>query len=368
MTIFASSVVCSTISSEFEILPDSCYSNALNVIIALISLFLILPFILLSTFIATTCHEWRMDLGNVSAKPHYRYDLMNYVLLSFLIIITNQFESLPVIPIFMDFICILFLIVLHVYYMVYYKTMINILISSCLFSLLFASMISLLVATFMVFFNLFYYFYTEFPGSALMGCAFLSLGIGAIVTIARLYVIRMLVTDPRSLFFMHTLHPNDVVVPRGEFEVEMANRTIGWICGFHQSLTLTADHRGQSEAEIRQQMYEMQCIDRVDEMYKNAIDHVHNTSIYVYLSYATFLIHVARNRGRAVHLLEMIENHFGPMWLDFRGHYYIRRKYWLEELFPAREAEEVQNNPLNENVAQPEPPSENAEPEPSSDQ
>jgi hypothetical protein len=158
----------------------------------------------------------------------------------------------------------------------------------------------------MVFFNLFYYFYSEFPGMALLGCTSMSLGIGATITVLRLHVIRILVTDPRLLLFMHTLNPNDVVVPRGEFEVEMANRTVDWVSGFHRSLTLNSDHRGQTEDEIRQQMHEMQCIDRVDEMYKNAIDHIHCRSIYVYLSYATFLIHVARNRGRAVHLLESV--------------------------------------------------------------
>ncbi len=209
-------------------------------------------------------------------------------------------------------------------------------------------MITLLVATFMVFFDLFYYFYSEFPGLALLGCVSLSLAIGAIVTILRLQVIRILVTDPRPLMFMHQLNPNDVVVPRGEFEVEMANRTIDWISGFHASLTLTADHRGQTEEEIRQQMHEMQCIDRVDEMYKNAIDHIHCTSIYVFLSYVTFLIHVAKNRGRATHLMETIEQHFGLIWFDFRASYYLRRRFWVEEFFPALEAQEAEDNPATQ--------------------
>jgi hypothetical protein len=42
------------------------------------------------------------------------------------------------------------------------------------------------------------------------------------------------------------------------------------------------------------------------------------------------------------------------MWLDFRGHYFVRRKFWIDDFFPAREAQELENNPtLNDHVQEP---------------
>jgi hypothetical protein len=87
------------IQAEFEILPDTCFAS-FNVILILISTILVIAFILASLFMTFTCFEWRMDLGNVSAKPHARYDLFSYVVITFLVIVTCLFEFLPVIPLY----------------------------------------------------------------------------------------------------------------------------------------------------------------------------------------------------------------------------------------------------------------------------
>ncbi|KAL0485184.1 tmcB, partial [Acrasis kona] len=320
---------------SFETLPESCFSFP-NVFLPLISFIMLAPFLVSFAIITNTCFEWRMDVGNVCARPHSRFDASVYVVAGLMTAVTTYFEFVPIVSQFFNFASLLLIIVLHVYFMTFYKTLTNALTSIMLFVCLFASMVSIMIATFMLFFESANYFDSEFPNSVVLSCSLLSLGLGYGITALRLYVINVLVTDPRPLMFFQRLNPNDVVVPRGEFEVEMADRTVDWVAGFHASLTTQDDapSREQGEQHVRIQLHEMRSIDRVDEMYKNAIDHIHSTSVFVFLSYATFLIHVARQRGRALHLLETIEHHYSILWMDFRMHFYVRRKYWLEVVFP----------------------------------
>jgi hypothetical protein len=110
---------------------------------------------------------------------------------------------------------------------------------------------------------------------------------GAILTFLRYHVIGILVNDPGALLFWSNVFQqrhiasNEIIVPRSAFEVELATRSIARVAN-----PFFIPRRSNDGMD---QWLE---VDRVEEMFRNAMDSIHHSSPFVYISFVTFKLHL----------------------------------------------------------------------------
>lgn len=264
---------------------SACHSALPLTIFNAFSFMVFLPLFFFCTFVF---FEWRPEQPNVCGKSHTRFDFLLYLGLFACVFCSSFMGNLLIFAGFIEFIIVLVLMVLHLFTLSYYKQFMNLIVTSALFILIFSTVVSILTSTFMVFSPLFYYSQDNFSGLILFACTFFAIFAGSILTFLRYHIIAILVNDPTALLFWNNLlnqrhiTPNDIIVPRSAFEVELTTRTITRV-----SSPFYVPPR--TERETIERMLE---VDRVEDLFCNSMDSVHHSSPYVYLSFATFKIHL----------------------------------------------------------------------------
>lgn len=339
----------------------------------------------------------------------------------------------------------------HIYYMQFYKTVVNQVVLVFLFSLLFACMDGVLISTFMILFSGFSNFISPFAGFILVTGFIVSIPIGVMLPRLRVSVMGFMIHDPSPLQRMlYQLQENEVLVPRGDFEVEMAARIIRWVSGvslldpgtsisdFFQPKgrdsavmgsrvvcrspnvhdgpiaesvpSLPVSHSNERDLESNQQhrikhgsqihftpefqqlldelliseevqqdtkvdLFQQQpqheemennqqqqqeeesaaeagtepgsgrrsrngyrdaVLDKVDEMFRTALEIVHARSVFVHISYATFCAHCLGLGERAIGIISIAERELNSFALDMRMILYIRKKTWMDTFIRSR--------------------------------
>mmetsp|Transcript_8306 Transcript_8306/g.30660 ORF Transcript_8306/g.30660 Transcript_8306/m.30660 type:complete len:805 (-) Transcript_8306:2316-4730(-) len=342
---------------RLEVIPQNCWS-ATNFGFALASLCSLIPFIAITLLGVSVTNDWRPDTRNVCGRPHTRYDLITFAICTLIAFMSSFLETLTIFLLFIDFTLILILIGLHIYFMQWYKTFVNQLVCTFLIVTMFGCMISLLISAFHFIFSFFEFSFTNFPGAMLFASLPVSFVLGMKLTMLRLNVIRLSLsplTAPRPLQLLYSIEPNDVIVPRGEFEIEMASRSLPIVRSMifdapaarkvrkrfsYRSLLISG--RGGARISPRTQddndvlfkpseeetfMHEQE--ERVRDMIQNSLDMAsHARSEYVHISFASYQAHVMNDLRQALHLAEICQTDHTVLWPDFRLMYYVRQRYW----------------------------------------
>ena len=279
-----------------------CRSNWTLRFLNLVSFLVFVPLFLLCT---TYFFEWRPEQPHICARSHTRFDTFVYCAVFTCVFAVSFMEPLFVLVTLYEFLIVMLIVMLHIFSMVYYKKIINLMITVFTFMLMFATVIALLMATFMTLTQIYHYSQDNYPGLILFVCCFLSIISGAILTFLRYHVIGVLVNDPVALAFwtnllqQRHLATNEIVVPRSSFEVELSTRSMSKVSNiFYKPAT--------SERERLERWLE---VDRVEEMFRNSMDSLHHSSPFVFLSFATFKIHLdPPQRERSMAGLDIDDN------------------------------------------------------------
>lgn len=308
------------------------------------------------------------------------------------------------------------MLALHVYYMEYYRHAVNQVIMTGIITALLASFISATVLTLMLFYGMYdNYVYGVCCSSSLTKCV-QSLGLvllagcicgilaGVFAANLRVQYMGTMIHEPSGFQrVVYQLQANEVLVPRGEYEVEMAARVMHTVSAMtyveQETMPMMAQYfrdgnnnNGENSGEqIQRQARQVRTIqmqenraksllkrmgiepitsetsnasplaeqlqpdaasrptgaptrptvpprvlpydvavERVDEMYRTALEMVHSNSLYVYICYATFIANILQQYERAVMILTLSETEFQPFMLDLRLMMYLRKKTWLE--------------------------------------
>ncbi|KAG2392635.1 hypothetical protein C9374_011360 [Naegleria lovaniensis] len=307
--------------------------RSLNVFLMIPSLILILPFHILSIVYMFVIYEWRFDTGSISAKSNTRLDLFLFALLTVSCWMHSMFQSAItlVIVMFSDFFILLIILAVNILFVSWYKTAMNITITILIFSgliiLSITSMLSVLKA-FIPSADTSSGFFSEITISASI---FLCVILGYFFTRLRLTFNELVVNEQtRTELFLNS-HRNTIVIPRRDFEVEMATRTISFISHFVESKTV-GHPPASSYEEVRDRLREIQEIERVDELFQQAMDYQFDlayVSPYIYLSYSQFKKH-AREDPRYLDSVLSVQRHCSWRWLDVRFMFYVRTRFWFE--------------------------------------
>lgn len=329
---------------RIELIPNTCWSLG-NFPFALISLFIFVPYVIASIIGTFGLIDWRPDTGNVCGKPHFRFDMVFMIVITIILVFTHFLEMVNILILFIDFICILILLGFHIYFMQWYKLVINQFVASSLFLNMFACLIGLLVSTFHLIFLHFEYSFTDFPGTILFVMIPISIICGMKMTIIRLNVIKLSLSPlsaPRPLQLLYNIEPSDIIIPRGEFEIEMATRSLNivkHVFGKNDVGKLPQLKRGRIHSITNDYVTIDQMLDedafhheqeeKVRDMFQNALDMAsHSRSDYIHIAYGTYLAHIMNDLRTAVQLSENAQTTRGILFLDVRMMYYIRQRYW----------------------------------------
>jgi len=337
-----------------------CRSTWVLKVLNIVSFFVFTPLFMLISFYF---YEWRPEQPNVCGKAHSRYDSLVYLGVFTCVFATAFMESWIIIVSLYEFLIVMLIVMLHIFTMVYYKKLVNLMLTVFTFTLMFASVIAILMGTFMSLTQTFHYSQDNYPGLIMFVCCFLSIISGAILTFLRYHVIGVLVNDPVALAFWNNLlqqrhmTANEIIVPRSSLEVELAIRSMSKASNVFYTPPRTERERLDRWLEV----------DRVEEMFRNAMDSIHHSSPFVYLSFATFKIHLdppqreqslfsldeeasadasplitdpelnAGNWTTAKYMLSALSNRiqrqspfqkFLSWFIDLRLAYYVRWRYW----------------------------------------
>ncbi|KAL9642687.1 hypothetical protein ABK040_009766 [Willaertia magna] len=307
--------------------------KSMNIILIFTGFLLFIPFITLSLFFLTFIYEWRFDTNNLMAKSHTRLDFLLFYIISLIVCFHTLFEDYSLIIFFfdfVDFILILIIIACFIFFMSFYKNATNIVNNSFLLGSVFVIMISTLMTVFKTFVPSMKHASQSIPELSIIACLFLSMIGGNWILKFRITLLEILVSEESRILYFLYHHRNDVIVPKGEFEVEMSIRTIGWVSNFIES-KVVGRPQVASQDELRLRLSEMMQIDRVDEMFKNSIDNCHMSSPFVILSYAQFLRYCKEDKIRADDFIHMIYRYANWKWFDVRYMFYLKTRCWFEE-------------------------------------
>ncbi|KAF0975088.1 hypothetical protein FDP41_005841 [Naegleria fowleri] len=307
--------------------------RSLNFFIMIPSLILIWPFHILAITFMFTIYEWRFDTGSIAAKSNTRLDLFLFILLTVSCWMHSMFQSpiTLVIVMFSDFFMLLIILAVNILFVSWYKTAMNITITTLIFSGLIILSITSMLAVLKAFIPSTDSSSGFFSELTIAASIFLCVILGYFFTKLRLTFNELVVNEQtRTELFLNS-YRNTIVIPRRDFEVEMATRTISFISHFVEPKTI-GQPPASSYEEIRDRLREIQEIERVDELFQQAMDYQFDLSYvspFIYLSYAQFKKH-AREDPRYLDGVLSVQRYCSWKWLDVRFMFYVRTRFWFE--------------------------------------